>query len=447
MTGAIPAGVVPAAHRGSGRRSSPALRAEGLEVESLDLVNGFDVSDPEDVGRGRPGRGRVPQRGRPRRAARPGRAHASTVPPRDRGERRRRRPRRPPSGPGDARRWPDRLHRVPRRPHRGAGRSGLRADEARGRRLRPQRRGAASDTRALASMRCARASPTRRWSRDGPCEQLRGGGFPLLPPRPPSPSAAWTALSSGETGHAWVVQPGRPPVDFRFPTLPGPADRRGRRVWPPAAALAVSRQEIPTHEPPGYACPFCAIVAGSRSVCSRSRRTWSTARRRRPRGSSSRWWERNPGHVIVVPNEHVENIVAARAVRSPARSTRLRVASRLALTARVRVRRRLHAPAQRARGIPGGLALPPPRLPARGAGDDLYALDRLASTRRPAERATVRRPLPRGASPSARDRRQARWSTERCQTPLSVKAAPCPTVCRSFARRLPMRPSLPLPWN
>jgi len=34
--------------------------------------------------------------------------------------------------------------------------------------------------------------------------------------------AAWVALTSGKTGHAWAVQPGRPPVDFRFPTLPGP---------------------------------------------------------------------------------------------------------------------------------------------------------------------------------------------------------------------------------
>ena len=40
--------------------------------------------------------------------------------------------------------------------------------------------------------------------------------------QPSVAEAAWVALQSGETGHAWVVQPGRPPIDFRFPTVPGP---------------------------------------------------------------------------------------------------------------------------------------------------------------------------------------------------------------------------------
>jgi len=55
-------------------------------------------------------------------------------------------------------------------------------------------------------------------------ERLETAGFPLLGVDDVA-EAAWVALTSGETGHAWVVQPGRPPVDFRFPTLPGP--RRG----------------------------------------------------------------------------------------------------------------------------------------------------------------------------------------------------------------------------
>jgi len=55
-------------------------------------------------------------------------------------------------------------------------------------------------------------------------ERLEGVGFPLLTAEEVV-GAAWVALTSGETGHAWVVQPGRPPVDFRFPALPGP--RRG----------------------------------------------------------------------------------------------------------------------------------------------------------------------------------------------------------------------------
>jgi NAD(P)-dependent dehydrogenase (short-subunit alcohol dehydrogenase family) len=52
-------------------------------------------------------------------------------------------------------------------------------------------------------------------------ERLQSAGFPLLSVADVA-EAAWVSLTSGETGHAWVVQPGRPPVDFRFPTLPGP---------------------------------------------------------------------------------------------------------------------------------------------------------------------------------------------------------------------------------
>jgi NAD(P)-dependent dehydrogenase (short-subunit alcohol dehydrogenase family) len=55
----------------------------------------------------------------------------------------------------------------------------------------------------------------------GARERLTAARFPLLQPHEVA-EAAWVALESGETGHAWVVQPGRPPIDFRFPTLPGP---------------------------------------------------------------------------------------------------------------------------------------------------------------------------------------------------------------------------------
>ena len=50
---------------------------------------------------------------------------------------------------------------------------------------------------------------------------LAAASFPLLSPADVA-EAAWVALSSGETGHAWAVQPGRPPIDFRFPRVPGP---------------------------------------------------------------------------------------------------------------------------------------------------------------------------------------------------------------------------------
>lgn len=51
--------------------------------------------------------------------------------------------------------------------------------------------------------------------------RLQEAGFPLLATEDVA-EAVWVALTSGTTGHAWAVQPGRPPIDFRFPTLPGP---------------------------------------------------------------------------------------------------------------------------------------------------------------------------------------------------------------------------------
>jgi len=62
--------------------------------------------------------------------------------------------------------------------------------------------------------------------------QLERAGFPLLAPADVA-EAAWIALESGETGHAWVVQPGRAPVDFRFPTLPGPRTATAESIGPP----------------------------------------------------------------------------------------------------------------------------------------------------------------------------------------------------------------------
>jgi len=61
------------------------------------------------------------------------------------------------------------------------------------------------------------------------------------------------------------------------------------------------------HEPPKYVCPFCAVVAGRETtynaqddVVFRGERTTALV--------SPKWWDAAPGHVIVVPNEHVENV-------------------------------------------------------------------------------------------------------------------------------------------
>jgi len=52
-------------------------------------------------------------------------------------------------------------------------------------------------------------------------ERLLAAEFPLLSAGEVA-DAAWLALESGSTGHAWVVQPGRPPLDYRFASVPGP---------------------------------------------------------------------------------------------------------------------------------------------------------------------------------------------------------------------------------
>jgi NAD(P)-dependent dehydrogenase (short-subunit alcohol dehydrogenase family) len=63
-------------------------------------------------------------------------------------------------------------------------------------------------------------------------ERLEEAGFPLLAADDVA-DAAWVALTSGVTGHAWAVQPGRAPLDFRFPSLPGPRTETNDPVGPP----------------------------------------------------------------------------------------------------------------------------------------------------------------------------------------------------------------------
>lgn len=56
-------------------------------------------------------------------------------------------------------------------------------------------------------------------------------GFPLVAPDAVA-DAMWQAATSGRTGEAWFVQPGRETTPFRFPNLPGPRTAGGP-VGPP----------------------------------------------------------------------------------------------------------------------------------------------------------------------------------------------------------------------
>ncbi len=63
-----------------------------------------------------------------------------------------------------------------------------------------------------------------------------------------------------------------------------------------------------SHEPAGYACPFCAVVGGADNppwvladdVVHRDDETTAWV--------NARWWPNNAGAAVVVPNRHVENI-------------------------------------------------------------------------------------------------------------------------------------------
>ncbi len=61
------------------------------------------------------------------------------------------------------------------------------------------------------------------------------------------------------------------------------------------------------HQPENYECPFCNLLAGKESELDRQddivfRNEWATA------FVAPKWWVKNPGHVLVVPNEHYENL-------------------------------------------------------------------------------------------------------------------------------------------
>ncbi len=61
------------------------------------------------------------------------------------------------------------------------------------------------------------------------------------------------------------------------------------------------------HEPPGYDCPFCALVNGGgdeknnhEDIIYKNEHVTAFI--------AAKWWVNNPGHVLIVPNKHFENI-------------------------------------------------------------------------------------------------------------------------------------------
>ena len=69
------------------------------------------------------------------------------------------------------------------------------------------------------------------------------------------------------------------------------------------------RLSMYNHAPPGYRCPFCAIAAGLEADYCYTSAEDVVLRTDHVTGFiSSHWWPRNPGHVILIPNAHHENI-------------------------------------------------------------------------------------------------------------------------------------------
>jgi histidine triad (HIT) family protein len=64
------------------------------------------------------------------------------------------------------------------------------------------------------------------------------------------------------------------------------------------------------HAPEGYACPFCSVAAGRDTPPHSLQSDVVTRTPAVTAFISARWWPNNPGHVLVVPNAHVENIYA-----------------------------------------------------------------------------------------------------------------------------------------
>lgn len=65
--------------------------------------------------------------------------------------------------------------------------------------------------------------------------------------------------------------------------------------------------EMFNHEPAGYACPFCFLLAGGeteidspRDIVMRTELATALV--------ASKWWRHNPGHVLVIANAHHENL-------------------------------------------------------------------------------------------------------------------------------------------
>lgn len=62
------------------------------------------------------------------------------------------------------------------------------------------------------------------------------------------------------------------------------------------------------HAPDGYDCPLCRIVAGEEEGTLTRQEEVVYRTPAVTAFISAHWWPNNPGHAVIVPNQHIENI-------------------------------------------------------------------------------------------------------------------------------------------
>ena len=63
-----------------------------------------------------------------------------------------------------------------------------------------------------------------------------------------------------------------------------------------------------SHEPENYVCPLCQIARGEKTEKGNQEGSVIFRDENITVFVAGKWWRSNPGHVIIIPNEHIENI-------------------------------------------------------------------------------------------------------------------------------------------
>ena len=63
------------------------------------------------------------------------------------------------------------------------------------------------------------------------------------------------------------------------------------------------------HEPENYHCPFCLVVKGIENEHVLTKQSDIIYKDEQVTAFiAAGWWDNNPGHVIIIPNQHLENV-------------------------------------------------------------------------------------------------------------------------------------------